>query len=73
MSSGVLVNADCQTSFQQLAEGRNKLRYIIYKIEEKEVIVETAVGPEEVCIQFLFLRGRGEGRGATMLDETETL
>ncbi|VDM28902.1 unnamed protein product [Toxocara canis] len=38
MSSGVLVNAECQSTFQQLSEGRHKLRYIIYKIEDKEVL-----------------------------------
>ncbi|VDD91424.1 unnamed protein product [Enterobius vermicularis] len=50
MSSGVLVNSECQNAFQQLSEGRNKLRYIIYKIEEKEVIVEASVSPEELGI-----------------------
>lgn len=48
MSSGVLVNADCQTAFQQLSEGKRTLRYIIYKIADKEVVVESAVTPEEV-------------------------
>lgn len=48
MSSGVLVNSECQSMFQQLSEGKNKLRYIIYKIEDKEVVVEVAVSPEEV-------------------------
>lgn len=52
MSSGVLVNSECQNAFQQLSEGRNKLRYIIYKIEEKEVIVEASVSPEEVSLVF---------------------
>lgn len=49
MSSGVLVNSECQTVFQQLSEGKHhKLRYIIYKIEDKEVVVEAAVSPDEV-------------------------
>jgi len=48
MSSGVLVNPECQTVFQQLSEGTRTLRYIIYKIEDKEVVVERAVSSEEV-------------------------
>src|SRR3954466_3360694 len=48
MSSGVLVNPQCQTVFQQLSEGKRTLRYIIYKIEDKEVVVEAAVSSEEV-------------------------
>uniref|UniRef100_A0AC35UBW6 ADF-H domain-containing protein n=1 Tax=Rhabditophanes sp. KR3021 TaxID=114890 RepID=A0AC35UBW6_9BILA len=46
MASGVLVNAECQNAFQQLSEGKRTLRYIIYKIEDKEVVVETMVSPE---------------------------
>lgn len=52
MSSGVLVNPECQTTFQKLAEGRRELRYIIYKIQDKEVVVEAAVSPDEVCLDF---------------------
>ncbi|KAK0409292.1 hypothetical protein QR680_004458 [Steinernema hermaphroditum] len=48
MSSGVLVNAECQSTFQKLSEGKRQLRYIIYKIEDKEIVVETAVSPEEL-------------------------
>lgn len=48
MSSGVLVNSDCQAKFQQLSEGKRTLRYIIYKIEDKEVVVEAAVSHDEV-------------------------
>ncbi|VDK18803.1 unnamed protein product [Anisakis simplex] len=50
MSSGVLVNPECQSIFQQLSEGKQKLRYIIYKIEEKEVVVEAAVTQAEIGI-----------------------
>jgi len=46
MSSGVLVNSECQNAFQQLSEGKRTLRYIIYKIEDKEVVVEAAVSNE---------------------------
>lgn len=53
MSSGVLVNAECQNVFQQLSEGKHKLRYIIYKIEDKEVVVEAAVSPDEVTIHLI--------------------
>uniref|UniRef100_A0AC34RMB6 ADF-H domain-containing protein n=1 Tax=Panagrolaimus sp. JU765 TaxID=591449 RepID=A0AC34RMB6_9BILA len=48
MSSGVLVNPDCQSAFQQLSEGKRSLRYIIYKIQDKEVVVESAVTPEDI-------------------------
>jgi hypothetical protein len=47
MSSGVQVNSECQNAFQQLSEGK-RYRYIIYKIEDKEVIIETAVTAEDV-------------------------
>lgn len=47
MSSGVQVNAECQTAFQQLSEGK-RYRYIIYKIEDKEVIVEAAVTQDDI-------------------------
>lgn len=52
MSSGVLVNAECQNIFQQLSEGKHKLRYIIYKIEDKEVVVEAAVSHDQVLFNF---------------------
>ncbi|KAK0406683.1 hypothetical protein QR680_018732 [Steinernema hermaphroditum] len=48
MSSGVLIHPDCQTTFKKLCEGKAEIRYIIYKIQEKEVVVETAVSHEEV-------------------------
>jgi hypothetical protein len=51
MSSGVLVNSECQSTFQQLSEGRRPLRYIIYKIEDKEVVVEVAVTHEDLGLQ----------------------
>ncbi|KAL7075217.1 hypothetical protein ACQ4LE_005630 [Meloidogyne hapla] len=47
MSSGVMVNAECQTAFQQLSEAK-KYRYIIYKIVDNEVVVEVAVTAEEI-------------------------
>jgi hypothetical protein len=49
MSSGVLVNPQCQTVFQQLSEGKRSLRYIIYKIEDKEVVVEVAMNAEDMA------------------------
>lgn len=52
MSSGVMVNAECQTAFQQLSEAK-KYRYIIYKIVENEVVVEVAVTAEEVLFDLL--------------------
>jgi hypothetical protein len=50
MSSGVNVHADCQATFQQLSEGKRTLRYIIYKIDDKDVIVEAAVSPDEIGV-----------------------
>lgn len=50
MSSGVTVHADCQSTFQQLSEGKRSIRYIIYKIEGKDVVVEAAVSPDEVGV-----------------------
>ena len=56
MSSGVNVHADCQTKFQQLSEGKRTLRYIIYKIDDKDVVVETAVSPKEVRLRIFFVK-----------------
>jgi len=53
MSSGVVVNAECQTVFQHLSEAKKegkKIRYIIYKIEDKEIVVESSVSSEELNI-----------------------
>uniref|UniRef100_A0A7E4UMP7 ADF-H domain-containing protein n=1 Tax=Panagrellus redivivus TaxID=6233 RepID=A0A7E4UMP7_PANRE len=50
MSSGVLVNPECQTAFQQLSEGKRTLRYIIYKIQDKEIVVESAVTAEDLSL-----------------------
>jgi hypothetical protein len=55
MSSGVNVHSDCQGTFQQLSEGKRTLRYIIYKIDEKDVVVETAVSPDQVCSLCIYL------------------
>lgn len=56
MSSGVNVHADCQSKFQQLSEGKRTLRYIIYKIDDKDVVVEAAVSPDEVRFLEGFLK-----------------
>jgi hypothetical protein len=40
MSSGVAVNPDCQATFQKMAEGKKEYRYIVFKIEDKEITVE---------------------------------
>ncbi len=58
-SSGVLVNTDVQSTFQRMAEGKKDFRYIIFKIEDKEVVVETAVsqddlGLEGTCVHVYF-------------------
>ncbi|VDO92704.1 unnamed protein product [Heligmosomoides polygyrus] len=43
-----MVNPDVQATFQKLSEGKKEFRYIIFKIEEREVVVETAVSQEEL-------------------------
>ncbi|CEF69520.1 Actin-depolymerising factor homology domain-containing protein [Strongyloides ratti] len=48
MSSGVLVSSEVQNAFQQLSEGKRTLRYIIYKIEDNQIVVETAVPTGDV-------------------------
>uniref|UniRef100_A0A915I3K8 ADF-H domain-containing protein n=1 Tax=Romanomermis culicivorax TaxID=13658 RepID=A0A915I3K8_ROMCU len=48
MSSGVAVNPDCQTTFLQMAENKKEYRYIVFKIEEKEIVVEKKVSNEEM-------------------------
>ncbi|EFO87754.1 CRE-UNC-60 protein [Caenorhabditis remanei] len=50
MSSGVMVDPDVQTSFQKLSEGRKEYRYIIFKIEDNKVIVESAVTQDQLEI-----------------------
>ncbi|MFH4979290.1 hypothetical protein AB6A40_005999 [Gnathostoma spinigerum] len=50
MSSGVLVNTECQSKFQQLSEGKHGIRYIIFKIEGREIVVDVAVTSEEMGI-----------------------
>jgi len=50
MSSGVMVNPECQATFQQLSEGKRTLRYIIYKIQDNEVMVEVAVAPDQMGV-----------------------
>ncbi|KAK6758876.1 hypothetical protein RB195_016231 [Necator americanus] len=47
-TSGVMVNPDVQATFQKLSEGKKEFRYIIFKIEEREVVVEAAVSQEEL-------------------------
>uniref|UniRef100_A0A0K0CZS1 ADF-H domain-containing protein n=1 Tax=Angiostrongylus cantonensis TaxID=6313 RepID=A0A0K0CZS1_ANGCA len=47
-TSGVMVNPDVQSTFQKLSEGKKEFRYIIFKIEEREVVVEAAVSQEEL-------------------------
>jgi hypothetical protein len=47
MASGVVVSPDCHGAFKELSEGK-KLRYIIYKIDDKNVIVESSVTSDEV-------------------------
>ena len=53
MSSGVQVNSECQTAFQQLSEAK-RYRYIIYKIVDKEVMVEAAVTAEDVWFHIFY-------------------
>ncbi|CAJ0571768.1 unnamed protein product, partial [Mesorhabditis spiculigera] len=48
-TSGVAVNADVQSTFMKLSEGKKEFRYIIFKIEEREVVVEAAVTHDELA------------------------
>jgi len=48
MSSGVAVNPDCQATFQKMAEGKKEYRYILFKIEDKEIVVEKKVTNDEM-------------------------
>ncbi|VDO22880.1 unnamed protein product [Haemonchus placei] len=43
-----MVNPEVQSTFQKLSEGKKEYRYIIFKIEEREVVVEAAVSQEEL-------------------------
>uniref|UniRef100_A0A914DWP3 ADF-H domain-containing protein n=1 Tax=Acrobeloides nanus TaxID=290746 RepID=A0A914DWP3_9BILA len=43
MSSGIVVNPECFEKFQLLAEKKESLRYIIYKIQGHEIAVESVV------------------------------
>jgi len=47
--SGIIVNAECTTTFQRLAEGKKEFRYIIFKIQDNEIVVERSVKPEEMA------------------------
>ncbi|GMR56868.1 hypothetical protein PMAYCL1PPCAC_27062, partial [Pristionchus mayeri] len=49
-TSGVLVNPDVQSTFMKLSEGKKEFRYIIFKIEDREVVVESAVTQEDLGI-----------------------
>jgi cofilin len=49
-TSGVAVNPEVQSTFMKLSEGKKDFRYIIFKIEEREVVVETAVPQEELGV-----------------------
>lgn len=47
-TSGVAVNPEVQRTFQLLSEGRSNLRYIIFKIADNEVVVESAVRQDQL-------------------------
>jgi len=49
MSSGAKVNPDCQMSFQKMAEGKKEFRYIIFKIEDNEIVVEKNIRNSEMA------------------------
>ncbi|MCP9259832.1 Protein CBR-UNC-60 [Dirofilaria immitis] len=46
-TSGVSVNPDVQRSFQRLSDSK-EYRYILFKIEDREVVVEAAVTQDEL-------------------------
>ncbi|CAI4225126.1 unnamed protein product [Auanema sp. JU1783] len=43
-----MVNPEVQATFQKLSEGKREYRYILFKIQEREVVVEAAVSQEEL-------------------------
>jgi len=49
MASGVTVKPECQQTFQKMAEGKKEYRYIIFKIEGREIVVEKAVGSNDMA------------------------
>jgi len=50
-SSGVIVNPECQQTFQRLSEGRKEFRYIIFAIQNNEVMVEVAVTAADIGLE----------------------
>ena len=50
MSSGIVVNPECFEKFQLLAEKKESLRYIIYKIQGHEIAVEAVVTDNQVIL-----------------------
>uniref|UniRef100_A0A8R1I9Z5 ADF-H domain-containing protein n=1 Tax=Caenorhabditis japonica TaxID=281687 RepID=A0A8R1I9Z5_CAEJA len=49
-TSGVSVHPDVPATFQKLSEGKKEFRYILFKIQEKDIVVEAAVTQEELGI-----------------------
>ncbi|KAI4347550.1 hypothetical protein L6164_008355 [Bauhinia variegata] len=50
-ASGMAVNDDCKLKFLDL-KAKRKYRFVIFKIEEQEVLVEKLGGPEATYEQF---------------------
>ena len=50
-SSGVLVNPECQATFQKMAEGKKEHRSIIFNVEYKEIRVDKAVSHGDMASQ----------------------
>lgn len=50
-ASGMSVNDDCKLKFLELKAKRN-YRYIVYKIEDQQVVVEKLGGPDESYDDF---------------------
>uniref|UniRef100_A0A914C2B9 ADF-H domain-containing protein n=1 Tax=Acrobeloides nanus TaxID=290746 RepID=A0A914C2B9_9BILA len=48
MCSGIVVNPACLQNYQLLVEKKNSIRYIIYKIEDNEIAVESIVTDDQL-------------------------
>ncbi|KAI4351738.1 hypothetical protein L6164_006063 [Bauhinia variegata] len=50
-ASGMAVNDECKHKFQEL-KAKRKYRFIVFKIEEQEVVVDKVGGPDETYENF---------------------
>ena len=48
MSSGIAVNEECLTAFQKFFKEKRIIRYVIYKIEDGEIVVDVNASSDDV-------------------------